>query len=287
MKFTPRLFKFNKILTSVSNSVSNSVPILSGIELGIPINIISKVANDVNFLYSPVSKESILLNFLLGFSSYKQDRYLDAKEYFKNLEVLNNDNTTEFIIYNPKHYYYSNLINDDKNVKLIELSLFCSYLSICIFSIYYHIGVILPLFSSTFLYKYFKKNENISFLKPFYVASMWSICTCILPQIIYSAVYLNNYEYLLNYNIGYSTFFNLFALTNLADLKDYNEDIMNGVNTLPIILGQSKTKGIILISALLSTFLFIESDYYIHNFQNLFYTSCNLFPYINLFNFTF
>ena len=28
-----------------------------------------------------------------------------------------------------------------------------------------------------------------------------------------------------------STFLNLFALTNLADLKDYDEDLLNGINT--------------------------------------------------------
>jgi len=31
------------------------------------------------------------------------------------------------------------------------------------------------------------------------------------------------------------TFLNLFALTNLADLKDYDEDLLHQVNTLPIV----------------------------------------------------
>ena len=35
---------------------------------------------EANFLKSPLTKESILLNFLLGFTTYKCDRYLDALE---------------------------------------------------------------------------------------------------------------------------------------------------------------------------------------------------------------
>ena len=128
------------------------LPILSGMEIGIPINIISKVSNDVNFANNPLTIQSILLNCLLGFSTYKQDRYLDSIEYCYHINETNSS-----LILNKKHDYYLSIINNEKEV---QFTLFCSYIGICIFAVYYHVGLILPLFTSTFTYKYFK---------PFYV----------------------------------------------------------------------------------------------------------------------
>lgn len=265
--------------------VKNKIlPILSGTEIGIPINIISKVSSDVNFLNSPISKESIILNFLLGFATYKQDRYLDAVEYFSIYNV------SDIELINKKHDYYLSLIDNEKSV---QFTLFCSYIAICIFSVYYHIGCIIPLFSTTFTYKYFKQNKNVSFLKPFYVAGMWTFCTCIIPLLInevnnvnelMSINQFNNYLNLDFFNSISPTFLNLFALTNLADLKDYDEDIFNDINTLPIILGPLKTKGIVLLSCILSTIMFMTSPYYENNIQNMVYISSNIFPYISFFN---
>lgn len=249
----------------------NYLPILSGIEIGVPINIISKVSTDVNFAHSPLTKESILLNCLLGFSTYKQDRYLDSLEY------INNVNNT---ILNKKHDYYISILNNEKDV---QFTLFCSYIAICIFAVYYHIGVILPLFTSTFTYKYLKQNKHVSYLKPFYVAGMWTFCTIVIPLL------LNDNNLPMSFDLFKAmtpTFLNLFALTNLADLKDYDEDLLNEVNTLPIILGPIKTKSIVLLSSILSTIMFINSPYFVHNFQNMFYISSNIFPYFSLFNFT-
>jgi hypothetical protein len=244
-------------------------PILSGLEIGVPINIISKVSTDVNFDYSPLTKESILLNCLLGFSTYKQDRYSDSLEYFNNSTILN-----------KKHDYYISIVNNEKDV---QFTLFCSYIAICIFAVYYHIGLILPLFTSTFTYKYLKQNKYVSYLKPFYVAGMWTFCTIVIPLL------LNDNNLPMSFDLFKTmtpTFLNLFALTNLADLKDYEEDLLNEVNTLPIILGPIKTKGIVLLSSILSTIMFINSPYFINNFQNMFYISSNIFPYFSLFNFT-
>lgn len=254
---------------------SKIFPILSGIEIGVPINIISKVSTDVNFAHSPLTKESILLNCLLGFSTYKQDRYLDSLEYFNDINKLNNS-----IILNKKHDYYISIVNDEKNV---QFTLFCSYIAICIFAVYYHIGLILPLFTSTFTYKYLKQNKHVSYLKPFYVAGMWTFCTILIPVLLND----NNLPISFDlFNLMTPTFLNLFALTNLADLKDYDEDLLNEVNTLPIILGQKKTKGIVLLSSILSIIMFINSPYFISNFQNMFYISSNIFPYFSLLNFT-
>lgn len=249
----------------------NNLAILSGLEIGIPINIISKISTDVNFAMTPITKESILLNCLLGFSTYKQDRYLDSLEYLNN---INNS-----IILNNKHNYYISIVDNEKN---IQLTLFCSYIAILAFIIKYNIGIILPLFISTFTYKNLKQNQKLSYLKPFYVAGMWTFCTIFIPLLINHSYF--SYNYIELFNIMSPTFLNLFALTNLADIKDYDEDMLNNINTLPIILGINKTKGIVLICSILSSYMFINSPYFIENIQNLFYIFSNTFPYLSLFN---
>ncbi len=244
-------------------------PILSGIEIGIPLNIISKISTDVNFPTSIITKESILINFLLGFATYKQDRYLDALEN----NLLNYSNS--------KNLYYNSLLD---NEKFIQYTLFCSYITILIltFSLNNDLKIITPLFLSTFLYKYCKKNKNLSFLKPFYVASLWTVSTCIIPLILNDNY---NIDYI-NFSLLAPPFLNLFALTNLADLKDYDEDLNNEIYTLPIIFGRSKIKTIILFSSILSTILFIDSPYYLNNIQNIIYLSSNIVPYFSLLNVT-
>jgi hypothetical protein len=261
------------------------LPILSGVEIGIPINLMSKISTEANFLKSPLTKESILLNFLLGFTTYKGDRYLDA------LETLNENDLTNLNVgnsSNSKLNYYESILENGKSV---QFTLFCSYISLCIFVIYYHIGLIVPLITSTFMYKSLKQNKKISFLKPFYVAGMWTFSCCMIPLLlsgneinqvsIIDAMDFNDYYQLLS-----PTFLSLFSTTNLADLKDVDEDLINGVNTLPILLGTKKTKGIVLISSLLSIYIFMQSEYFTWSLQNLFFISSGLFPNLNLFNFT-
>ena len=63
----------------------------------------------------------------------------------------NESNESNFNLTNPKHNYYLSLIDNEKQ---IQLSLFICYISISIFTIYNHLGIIIPFFSSTFLYKY-------------------------------------------------------------------------------------------------------------------------------------
>lgn len=259
----------------------NILPILSGIEIGIPINLMSKISMDSNFLKSPLTPSNIFLNFLLGFSAYKGDRYLDAIEYKTKMNNLNYTDNSQKMNNLLKSNYYDSILNNNKE---IEITLFCSYLSLCILSIYYHIGIIFPLFTSTFAYKYLKQNKNISFLKPFYVAGMWTFCTCMIPLL------LNDLQNTLNmqdyYHLLSPMFLSLFSTTNLADFKDIDEDLINGVNTLPIILGSTKTKGIILASSILSIFIFLESEYFTWSLQNYFFIASGILPNFQLFNFT-
>lgn len=250
--------------------INNLNPILSGLEIGIPLNLISKIATDNTYLNCALTKESIIINFLLGFTAYKQDRYLDSLEYFSRYNNFSNI---------KKYDYYNSLVN---NKKIIELTLFCSYITIAI--LFYlsnnDLKTVLSLFSTTFLYKYFKQNKKLSILKPFYVASMWTLCTCIIPLLVNS-----NFDFTdVSIPLVVPTFLNLFSLTNFADLKDYNEDLNNNINTIPVVLGKQNSKNLIIFTSLISSILFINSPFYINNIQNILYLSSNIFPYVSLFN---
>ena len=263
--------------------------LLSGIEMCVPINLMSKITTDVNYIKSPLSKESILFNFLLGFTTYKGDRYLDA------IETFNEKNLINLYISNSSNYkkldYYESILN---NEKYVQFTLFCSYVSLCVLIVYYHMGLIVPLITSTFMYKELKQNKKISFIKPFYVAGMWTFSCCMIPLLLEHNIneinqmsLLNNMDFNDYYQLLSPTFLSLFSTTNLADLKDIDEDMINGVNTLPIILGIKKTKGIVLVSSILSIYIFMQSEFFTWSLQNLFFISSGIFPNLHLLNNTF
>ena len=281
---------------------NNLFPILSGIEIGIPINFMSKMSTDVNFITSPLTKESVILNFLLGFSTYKADRYLDAIEYFNSnfnctfdgtFNSTLNCNFNECNVLNlnenaPKFNYYQSLLNNEKS---IEFTIFSCYIALLVLIVNYNIGIILPLIISTFGYKELKENKQIGFLKPFYVAGMWTFSCCMIPILMHntqmkSTLEFNNLNLHDYYQLLSPTFLSLFSTTNLADLKDIDEDIINGVNTLPIVLGIQNTKNIILVSSILSVLIFVQSEYFSWSFQNLFFISSGILPNLQLFNFS-
>lgn len=250
-------------------NINKITPLISGMEMGIPINLITKISVNSNFADFPINNEIIILNFLLGFCTYKQDRYLDSLE-FKN----------DTLKTSTKKKYYLSILSADK---YIQLSLFSCYISLIILIIYYKIGILFPLYSTTFLYKNLKKDKNLSFLKPFYVATMWTYCSCCIPLIINNNIEISNIEF---YKYILPVFLNLFSLTNFADLKDFEEDNKNDINTLAIRLGVLNTKKLILCSSIISTIFFINSPYYENSYINLFYLSSNLLPYLTLYNIT-
>lgn len=243
---------------------NNIVPILSGCEMIIPIEILSKtsIENYYNVDFTDVLFNNVdlcnivLLSFCVSFATYKGDRLLDAEEYFQNNIIT------------KKEDYYNKLIN---NKEIIQFSLFISYISIIIIVIEYNIKEFLPLFISTFCYKYIKKNELP--IKPFYISFLWTYLSCILPIMFISEI---DFEEVQNYNYYLPVFLNIFATTNIADIKDYEEDLYNNINTLPTKIGLQESKYIIIISALLSNYIFIHNNNFELNLQNAFFIISNI-----------
>lgn len=261
--FLSKLGLLQKNFKNFNNN--NILPILSGTEMIIPIEILSKTSIEnyynvdfINVLFNNVDLCNIvLLSFCVSFATYKGDRLLDAEEYFQNNITTKKEN------------YYSKLIH---NKEIIQFSLFISYISVLIIIIQYNIKEFLPLFISTFCYKYIKKN-NLP-IKPFYISLLWTYLSCILP-----IMYIHNidFDYIQNYNYYLPVFLNIFATTNLADIKDYQEDLYDNISTLPTKIGLQESKYIIIIASLLSNYIFIHSNNNFElNLQNAFFIISNI-----------
>ena len=222
--------------------------ITSGTEMIVPVNIISDIIH-VAAYDSHINLESFMINSLLAFNIYKFDRYRDAQE-------ANSEDIT---------YFYDAIL---KNKNSIEFLLFSSSICIITLLIHYHMNVILLVYLSSIMYKNIK---TLNFpAKPFYVSSLWTISTCLIPE-------YNNADIL----ACISVFMCIFSLTNVADILDYDEDIKYNVSSLPTEIGVNKTKSVCYISSLLSTLSFIQLDYFSNSVYDWMYILPNVIPFIS------
>jgi len=217
----------------------DAISSINGIDIGIPLNLISNVFTNLHYNQNIMTNQMILLQFLIGYYTYGKDRYKDAIEY------------DQFKVETKKELLYNSIL---KYKHIYRLSYCVAFYSIAL--ILYevddpiHTIPILTLLYSTEYYKDLKKN--ISFLKPFYVSFMWTFATIILPSVLYE----HNYDILFDVRDYIPCMLLLFASTNLADINDIKEDKMNKIETFPILFGEENTYKIMLGSIALSSFLF-------------------------------
>jgi hypothetical protein len=91
---------------------------------------------------------------------------------------------------------------------------------------------------------YTEIKKSVDGIKPFYVSFMWTLAVMILPAVIHDG---GSYDIFHKpAEIGLS-FLLMFSLTNVQDIADMEEDRINGIKTLPVLFGSTKT---LIISAL-------------------------------------
>ena len=248
----------------------NIKPIISGIEVGAPVHLLTLVSNNIN--QYPISNSNlnnqIILNYLLTFACYKLDRYSDYQEYSLNLYKNN------FIYDESKIKLYNSFSNNEKGV---QFTLFVTYICILVILLHTKQTYYLPLFLSTFNYKLLKKN--IPYYKPLYLSTVWSLTCTILPFLPYV-----NFHELCAHNSFLPVFLNIFATTNIADFKDIDEDKSNNIKTLPIIVGKQKCIKLIILLLLLSILFFINTENFQNNFFNDIFIASNIFPLLGFTN---
>lgn len=245
MSFLPPIPSSRRMITCSAIDIQ---VIENGFSLGIPLNIITNVFTELHYGYDITSIKIITLQFLIGYYSYGKDRYKDALEYYQNPSQISENKQQLYtsILKYPSLYRFSYCV-----------SFYAIGLILCSDNDFIHTIPILGLLYSTEYYKILK--ENIAILKPFYVSFMWTFATTIMPSVLYE----HNYNILSDIGAYVPCFLLLFATTNVADIKDIEEDTYNKIYTLPVEVGEENTWKLIFGSLALSSFLFGIHPHYL------------------------
>ena len=259
----------NQLITRVTrkNLIMRKTPICSFeplpvtcLDIGIPLNIIENVFTNIHYGENIVTIKQLLIQFLIGYYTYGKDRYVDAVAY--------NTMSNQYNITAKKKELYEKFDNNKVFYKLsydITFSLI-AYLLLIQYSAYENLNIqmlntgALPFMILLYSSEYYRELKRITPLaKSLYVSFMWTISTIILPGYLYE----HNYNILYDIGCYLPCFLSLFATTNLADIKDVEEDTINKVKTIPVCYGVEETKMLILISLAISSLIFGLNQHYI------------------------
>tara|TARA_Y100000389_G_C17394636_1_gene481845 strand:+ start:63 stop:932 length:870 start_codon:yes stop_codon:yes gene_type:complete len=227
-----------------------------GSNLGIPLNLLQFIYTNTYFNENLITPQLIGLQFAIGIFTYGSDRLIDALEYNN---IYNKTNTSNYSI--DKINYYNYLLKT-KNFNIFIITL--SYLYI--FSLLINNPETYPilfLLTSTLDYKNFKKNYGQ--FKALYIGIFWTIGTVILPSVLIN----HNYDIIKEPTIIIPSILNLFASSNLLDIKDIDEDKQEEIYTIPVIYGTNFAISISHISIILAILIFYNNE----NFENNIYLS--------------
>lgn len=254
--------KSNIFMLSNFNSENNKTgteifynPII-GSNLGIPLNLLQFIYTNTYFNENLITPQLIGLQFAIGIFTYGSDRLIDALEYNN---IYSKTNTSNYSI--DKINYYNYLLKT-KNFNIFVITL--SYLYI--FSLLINNPETYPilfLLTSTLDYKNFKKNYGQ--FKALYIGIFWTIGTVILPSVLIN----HNYDIIKEPTIIIPSILNLFASSNLLDIKDTDEDKQEEIYTIPVIYGTNFAISISHISIILAILIFYNNE----NFDNNIYLS--------------
>ncbi len=180
---------------------------LKAVNVGISLNIITKMATDIRYGYNIVDFNLLLLELLLGYHTYGMDRYKD-------------DGTTD-----GRTYIY--------DIVFIVI--------VAIISNSHNLFTALPFEILLYLTKYYKDMKPVlGIWKSIYVSMLWCVSIIILPSVLHD----NNFE-ILQHPLDYVPYFLLMISTsNRMDLKDIEDDKKNNVITLPVKYGRKVAKRV-------------------------------------------
>ena len=229
--------------------IMNDANLFTGFDIGIPLNIFSNIFTNLHYGYDITTPKSVLIQFLLGYYTYGKDRYSDALEY-----IANPYNTTKQELYD---FIYTN--RDNYNITLSLSFIAIIYILLTSVSdkeqIVYNLPFI-PLFYLNGEYKSFK--PALGEYKAIYIGIMWCLASLVLPCVLYE----HSYD-ILNYPLDYiPCILTLFATSNLADNKDIDEDTSNGIMTIPVKYGITRSNIISFIALVISSLSLIENPHF-------------------------
>ena len=241
--------------------VPHMVNPLVGIDMGIPLNIIQNVFTNLHYGYDITTFKAILLQFLIGYYTYGKDRYRDALVYETNKYETPKKELFEYLI---KYKDFYKLSYDASFIFIVFILLMDENMINNI--------PFIALLLSTDYYNEIKKLGPL--IKPTYIAVMWTFSAAILPAIMHD----HNYS-ILNYPIDYlPCAMTMFSSSTILDIKDIEEDKINGVRTIPSVYGLEKSQMLTIFLLGLSSLLVGLNPNYLENpLPNSVYEFINLF----------
>ena len=243
--------KSNILMLNILNNTNDVFynPII-GSNLGIPLNLLQYIYINTYYQENLITHELVALQFAIGIFTYGSDRLIDALQY--------SDSSN----YSIDKIDYYNFLKKNKNLNIFIISLSYIYITSLLIN-NQETYPILFLLTSTLGYKKFKTNYGQ--FKALYIGIFWTIGTVVLPSVLLS----HNYDILKEPTIILPSILNLFASSNLLDIKDLKEDKAEKIYTLPVIYGSNFAISVSHISIILAILLFYNNE----NFDNNIYLS--------------
>ena len=226
--------------------ITNPFP---GADIGIPLTIFQQTYSCLHYGNPFINLKGIIIQYIVGFYAYGGDRYVDAQLY-----QYSPFNSTKTELY---EYITDNSSN-------IAFSLFLSKILI-FFLLSDNLLLYSPFLITIETIPYYNEiKKNIGIYKPLYIAILCTASAILLPSIITDQNY-SIFFYPLDYLPCTLT---LFAASNLADIKDIEEDKINQINTLPVVYGEINSKMISLLSLFFSSLMIAFNPHFIES-QNV------------------
>lgn len=249
--------------------------LVPGLALGVPLNLLTWMFLSQGMVDGSLTPQIAVLNCLVGTYTYGMDRMSDAAawtgsptskaplyQYIReNREVLKN-------IYDSIYWMFAMILMATPDgirpqtlgfLAIFEAVKFSANLRYTFFS--YYLGIygwrlwaiycaliaittathwfdheflylpILAVLETTRYYPAIKKRWG--WLKAPYVGAMWTGAIAVVPALIRDGSY-----HILSTAAPLVPFLVMTALSNMADIKDITEDSLNGIETLPVLLGR-------------------------------------------------
>ena len=224
------------LFSKCSEGLQNTKAALPGVAIGIPLVQLAALFTSLHYDENIIGLKDVYLQFCVGYLTYGFDRLRDALDA-EDIESLAPE----------KQALYRSILDHQTSI--------IATLSASAALVFRELAnqpetlPFIPLLFSTFAYKEIKTEFGAA--KPFYIATLWTLATVVLPSVMHD----HDYSILADPQAYLPMALLMFGATTLADVKDFKEDEQNQVQTLARQLGYHQSIGLSTASILLSALM--------------------------------
>ena len=235
------------VLFNNRETIKNIMNPLPGLDIGIPLTIFQNTYTSLHFGENIVTTRDVLLQFLIGYYVYGNDRYGDALEYCENPYSTPKKDLYEYIF-----------MNQEMMQQTLNLSYFLTLFLLCNDKYFWVNVPFIGLLEVTNKYKELKPKLGI--FKPAFIAVLWTACAVWLPSVLHD----HNYDILLYPQDYLPCTLTIFSASNIIDNKDIIEDRQNNITTIPVVYGETNSIRISMVGLILSSLILGFNPHYLN-----------------------